>query len=262
MFLKKGISLFLSDSHKLLFNIFSNLTEAKNLLSSPKSKIAEISCYYLNHTDTSYSDIIEKSKEILENYYIKEINLIMPLVNKLLIKFYNESVVKIKIEQSTLDVIVEKLKNGNLSINSGSYEETKKIIDNINNSKILINDIIINIIEKFNNSIGILDNGFFETQKSIDDNNEAFSKIVEEAISISKIFDNNSLIDKTFDNIMIYFREQFMILLKNMEISKRQNFPLKENILSNSSFSQEKMNTIDDSFKNGKKNIINKKKRK
>ena len=257
MFFKKKISSFLSDSHKYLLNIFSNLTEATNLLSSSYSKIAEVSSYYLNDTDTSYSDIIIKVKEIFDNYYKKEIDLIVPLVNNMLMKFWNESPDTIKIEQSNLDTISEKLKSGVLSLNSGKNEESKKVIDNIKNSKIILNDIIENIATKFNNSIGIQNTGYFETEKYLDDNNKTFYNILEESINVAKTLDDNSLVDKTFDNIMIYFREQFIILLNNMENSKRQNFPLKENILFNSSLSQGKINEIDKIFQDEKIKIIN-----
>ena len=34
------------------------------------NKIEEISSYYLNDTDTSYVDVIQQAKEIMDNYYI------------------------------------------------------------------------------------------------------------------------------------------------------------------------------------------------
>ena len=55
---EESISSFLSESHNLLYKIFNNLTEVTNILTSKKSKIEEISTYYLNHTDTSYISII------------------------------------------------------------------------------------------------------------------------------------------------------------------------------------------------------------
>ena len=34
------------------------------------SKIEEISSYYLNDTDTSYVDIIQQAKKIMDNYFL------------------------------------------------------------------------------------------------------------------------------------------------------------------------------------------------
>ena len=50
--LSNDISSFIETSHELISNIFKNLTKTTNSLSSINSKIAEISSYYLNHTDT------------------------------------------------------------------------------------------------------------------------------------------------------------------------------------------------------------------
>ena len=56
---------------------------------------------------------------------------------------------------------------------------------------------------------------------------------------------------------MIYFREQFIVLLNHMDKSKKDKFPLRENILSSSSFSSTYINEIDNNLKNEKMNIIN-----
>ena len=255
--LKESISNFLTESHKLLNYIFTNLTEASQILSSKKSKIAEVSSYYLNNTDTSYIDIINKAKEILDNYFIKEKELILPLVNNMLNKFDNESLDSIKSIQSTFDILVDNLDKGNLIINLASVEETKNVITNIYNSKIKVNEIIKNIIEKFNKSIGIQENGYFETEKTINDGNKSYTKISQDAMEIAETLDNNLLIDLTFDNIMTNFRDQFIVLLNNMETSKRQKFPLKENILANSIFTESKMNQIDRDFDTEKVKILN-----
>jgi hypothetical protein len=37
---------------------------------------------------------------------------------------------------------------------------------------------------------------------------------------------------------MEYFRDQFVVLLNYMEMSKREKFPLKENVLRNSTFTK------------------------
>ena len=255
--LKESISSFLSKSHELIFNIFKNLTESTNLLSSEKSKIAEVMSYYLNDTDTSYNDLIQKAKEKLSNYYIKEKEIILPLINNILLKFKNESLDVIANELSSLDNVVEKLDDGSLTINLANNEDIKKVIENIYNSKIKVKDIVSDIVEKLNQSIGIQNNGYFITKKELEDNQNSYSKIGEDATLISEALDKNTLIDKTFDEIMIYFREQFIEILNYMDKSKRERFPIKENILSNSTFSPSKLETIDSWFDESKSNILN-----
>jgi len=254
--LKEAVSSFLIESHQLLYYIFSNLTETSRTLSSKKSKIAEISSYYLNNTDTSYIDLIEKATEIMSNYYINEKNLIKPLIDKMLNNFYNDSIVSAEKIHSVLDNLVEKLDLGTTNINLGNAQDVKQVIDNIYNSKIKVKEILSNIVNKFNNSIGYQDSGYFESQKELDVNNKSYSEASNDAIKIANILDNNLLIDTTYDKIMEYFRDQFVFLLNYMEQSKREKFPLKENVLKNSIFTNDNIDEIDQNFKNDKLNIL------
>ena len=256
--LKEDISKFLLESHELLYNIFKNLTEATNSLSSQKNKIAEISSYYLNDTDTSYVDIIKEAKEILDNYYINEKNLIQPLVEKMLNDFPKKTLIEsLKNVQNSLDQISERIDKGNLLITFASNDDYKNVIKNIYNANNKVNEIIKNVQSKFENSLNIKSNGYFENQYELDNNNHLYGKISERAMNISYILDNNELIDKTFDNIMIFFREQFMVLLDYMDRSKREQFPLKEDVLSTSFFPLIYINQIEQDFKNEKAKIIN-----
>ena len=256
--LKSDVSDFLTKSHELLFNIFENLTEATNSLSSKKSRIAEISSYYLNDTDTSYVEVIKQAKEIMDTYYIKEKEHIEPLVDEMLNSFPETTFIEpLKNIQSSLDKISSKLDNGELLINLASNDDYKKTINNLYNSKIKVDEIIENVKQKFKEAINIQSNGYFETQKDIESNKKSYGEISERAMNISYTLDNNELIDKTFDDLMIYFREQFIVLLNYMETSKREKFPLKEDVLSTSTFTQEYINQIDNTFKTEKTNILN-----
>ena len=82
--MKSDISTFLKDSHNLLFKLYNNLDELTQLFSSTSNKIVKIESYYLNNTDTSFYEFIQQAKNILDNYYINEKNLIEPLVNEML----------------------------------------------------------------------------------------------------------------------------------------------------------------------------------
>ena len=254
--LKQSLSSFLSESHQLLYYIFANLTETTKLLSSKKSKIAEISSYYLNNTDTSFVDIIQKANEIMSNYYINEKKLIKPLIDQMLNNFYNDSIISAEKAQTALDNLVEKLDSGSLNINLGNAQDIKNVIDNIYMSKMKVKEILSNIVNKFNGSIGYQDNGYFESQKELDANNKSYGEVSSDAIKIAHALDNNTLIDTTYDNVMEYFRDQFVVLLNYMDISKKEKFGLKENVLRNSTFSKENIDNIDQNFKNDKLNIL------
>ena len=53
--------------------------------------------------------------------------------------------------------------------------------------------------------INQLTNRYFETRKDINNNKHIYGQISEKTINISYNLDNNELIDKIFDKIMIYF---------------------------------------------------------
>ena len=53
--INNDIYTYLSDLHNLISQLFNNLTEITEFLYSNKSKIAEVSSYYLNKKDTNYS---------------------------------------------------------------------------------------------------------------------------------------------------------------------------------------------------------------
>jgi len=56
--LNKNIYDYLEESNKIINELFHNLDELSISLSSSKSKLTEISTYYLNHTSSSYVSII------------------------------------------------------------------------------------------------------------------------------------------------------------------------------------------------------------
>ena len=255
--LKENISSFLTNSHNLMFKLFEQLTDLSNALSTDKSKIVGISTYYLNNTDSSYNDIIQKAKNILDNYYKKEKDLIYPMVDTNLKRFYKNTKDSVEKYQSMLDTISDRLSNGNLTISLANAEDYQKAINNIYKTKIKANEIIEKVKNKFEECIKPNSNGYFESQKDIDEYNKSYGKIGENAIKISYALDNNELIDKTFDSVMTAFRDKFIELLRNMETSMKEKFPLEENILSTSLFNKTFLNEIDEYFKNEIIKILN-----
>ena len=179
--LEQDISIFLSDSHNLLFKIFNNITELSDALSSTNSKIVGIAAYYLNNTDVSYYEIIQSAKNILDNYYQNEKNLISPLVNKIIERFYKNALDSVEKYQTMLDNISERLNNGNLLITLANTEHYQNAISNIYNTKIISNEIIETVKSKFQESIKLQSNGYFETQQEIDQNSQSYGEKGEQA---------------------------------------------------------------------------------
>ena len=253
--LKDDISTFLSNEHNLIYKLFNNLKDLTTLLSSQQSKIASIASFYgLNSTNSSFVKSIELADEILNNYYIEEKNKIGGLLNKLFGKFLNDSLLLIENGHLILDNITYRLENESVLINRGNEDDIRTVIDNIYNTKILENQIIPKIIEIMKKNI-ILSNGYLVSTKVIEENKNTYSPISESAINTANNLVKNKYVDENFDEIMKYFRQQLIKIFENIEISKRENFPIKSNVLSqefNASF--EDLETF---YKNEKKNIKN-----
>ena len=254
---KEDISSFLTGSHNLIYKIFNNLVEASDALSSDKSKIVSISSYYLNETDNSYYKLIQNAKDVLDNYYENEKNLILPLVYTLINNFYAKTKELATKNQTNLDEISDSLSSGDIIILLANSEDYKKCINNIYNTKIKVNQIIETIKIQFEKSINLQSNGYFENQKELDDNTQSYGQISEKAINIAYALDNNEFIDKSFDNVMTSFRDEFINLLKYMDNSLKEKFPLEENVLSSSLFNNEYLNKVDEFFNTEKTSILN-----
>ena len=253
--LKDDISAYISNGHNLIFKIFNNLNELNTLLSSPKSIIASIAAFYgLNNTNSSFVKTIEKASEILNNYYINEKQKIELLLNNLLGKFSNESFQSIENGHLILDNITNRLEDESVHINRGDEDDIRTVIDNIYNTKIIENQMIPKIVENMKKNI-ILNNGYLVSQQVIEENKKTYSPICENALITANNIAKNQYIDENFDEIMKYFRQQFTIILENIEKSKSEKFSLKSNVLSqdfNTSF--EDLETF---FKNEKIDIKN-----
>ena len=255
--LKDNIQSFIINSHDLLDKIVENVTELSNILSSNYSKISEISTYYMNYEDSSYLDIILKAKSIMEKYHINEKTLIDTLLNQLFEEFSKNFLESMKIYQSLLDNLINKLRNKSLKINSSNNKDITNVINNLSNSKAIISQILSNIPLILKNSIGIKNSGYFQSIEELDNNKNKYDKINENAINISNILDKNLIIDTTFDNIMEDFKKQYINLLNYIEKSKRENFPLKNNMIFDSFFIIDLFDKMNEYFKNEKLNILN-----
>ena len=145
-----------------------------------------------------------------------------------------------------LDNISDRLSDGNLLISLANTEQYQTSITNIYNSKIKANENIETIKTKFQESIKLQSNGYFETQQEIDQNSQSYGEKGKNALTISYGLDNNEFIDKTFDEIMTSFRDKYVDLLKYMENSVKTKFPLEQNVLGSSLFDNLFLNEVDD----------------
>ena len=176
--LKENIESFIINSHKLLDNIVNNITELSDALNSNKSKIIEISTYYLNYENSQYLNITQKVKLIMEKYYINEKSIIDSLLNSLFNDFSNKFLESLKLYQSLLDNLVNKLKNKSLYINKCTNKDIKDVINNLSNTKILINTIITNIPFILKNKINIKENEYFESEEEINRNKNYMKRYI------------------------------------------------------------------------------------
>ena len=255
--LKNNISSFLSGSHSLLNNIINNLRELYELLSSDKSIITEISSYYLNDNNISYLDKLKETKIITENYNIEEKNSIETLLNRMLMEFSINFIDSLRLIHSLIDKIINNIENESLSIYLANNTDIEKLKNNLYNTKTIVYEIMPNIENIIRNGIGIHQNGYFESQNELDNNKRIYEEILNKLFNISNILDNNLLLDTTFDDIMKNFKNKFIKLLNSIEKSKREKFPIKNNIFINSSYIQNTYDKMEEELKEEKKNILN-----
>ena len=256
--LNNNIYEYIKQSHILIKKLFDNLKELGNTLNSKNNKLTEITTYYLNHTSSSYINTIQEAENILDNYFKNEYNLILPKVQELLKEFednYNESLQK---EKKIIDNLYTKLENKSFTIEYASDEDYKNIILNLYNSDKYISDIISEIKGFIHQKIGLKENGYFISDYDINSNNKSFSSVLKEAKEVAQKLDNDEYIDKTFDEIMINFRDNYTNIMKYMDTQKSEQFPLDENTLKDSSFTSSEKNKIETEMTTFKVEISNK----
>ena len=247
---------FIIKSHMLVNNLSDNLNELGKLLKSPKQTISYISCYYMNHTTTSFINTIKEAQDILMNYFENEKDLIVPQVKEILEKFENVTIESLEKQINLINNLNKKLDDNELKIdNSNNDEDYKTIISNLHNSNTYLGNIIKLFKNKVENEL-YLEDGYFISQYEIISNNETFTRIINEAMNISYMLDDNKYIDKLFDEIMLNFTQTFINITKYMEDLRDENFVPYENVLKGSYFSIQKQQNISHELKDFGKEII------
>ena len=248
---------FIKESHILVNSISNNLNELGGLINTPKETITFISLYYMNHTSTSFTDAILEGQKILMNYYENEKELIISEVNKTLEDFEKNAIDSIQKQINLVNKLYERLKNLNLTIKDAKVDDYNLITTNLINSNNYLNRIITLFKTKVKNEMNLKD-GYFINKNDIESNNQTFFTIIENALSIAKSLDNNEHIDKTFDEIMTKFRNNFTSITKYMETIKEEQFPMAENTLNGGYFKPHEQETISEDLKKEGRMITNK----
>ena len=256
--LNKNIYDYISESHNIIYEIFCNLRELSSSLSSPKSKLTEISTYYLNHTSTSYATTIKKAQDILSNYYIDEFNLIKPKIDKIISNFEEKLTESLQKETKIIDNLYEKIENKNFTIKQANDEDLKTILNNLYYTKNFIKEVIEKIKEKVRKEMDIKPNGYFINEYDLNENKETYSQIINKASQISNQLDNDEFIDTKFDEVMRNIKRNYTSILKDMEKQKEELFPLNEDVLKESSFTNDMQNEMKDNITELGVNILNK----
>ena len=111
------------------------------------------------------------------------------------------------------------------------------------------------IKQKFLESVNLQSNGYFETQKELDENKQVYEKVTEKATKIAYDIDKNELSDKAFNKIMTSFRDKFIELLNQMKDLTIQKFQNKENVLSTSLYNEIFLKGLDEFLNNENQNF-------
>ena len=256
--LYNNINEYTRNSHNLIYELFDNLKYLSESLNLKKSKLTEISTYYLNHTSYSFIGIIQESEKILNNYYKLEYNSIKSKVNLLLKNFEDNLIESLQKESEIINYLYKNLENKDFTIQNTTDEDYQRTLNNLYYIKNAISEIVNSINDKILKEIDIKDSGYFISNDDIDINNNSFSDIIDKLLKIINLLDNNEYIDKTFDHVMIKFRENCSNIIKDMDKKKEELIPLNEDVLNESLFTESEKNYIQQNISQFGINILNK----
>ena len=246
------------NSHNLIYELFGNLNNLSESLNSDKSKLTEISIYYLNHTFNSYIKIIKESENILNNYYKKEYNLIKPQVDLLVKNFETNLIECLQNESKIIDNLYKKIENKYFIIQNLTDEDYQRMINNLYYIKNAISEIMNKIKDRISKEIDIKDSGYFISNNDINSNNDSFYNIIDKSLNIFNKLCNNENIDKSFDQVMINFRKNCANIIKDMDKQKEELFILNEDVLRESLFTKREENNIQQNISELGVDILNK----
>ena len=82
--LSDNIYTYIDELHELIDKILNNFSTLTKILLTNNNTYTQITNYYLNNTSSSYYNLIQKIKTIIDTYFIKEYEAIFPKINELI----------------------------------------------------------------------------------------------------------------------------------------------------------------------------------
>ena len=234
--LNSDINNYIQKSHILVDNIFKNIQNLTKSLNSSKSKLTEISTYFLDNTPSSFLGTINEASEILMNYYKNEKELILEKIKEPLNMFESGVIESIKKEEKIINNLLSKLDNEQISITNGIEEDYRNLKLNLYNSKKYILEIIEKGKEKIENEMNLKNSGYFISNYDLESNNNSYYQAKEIAIQIATKLDDDEFIDKFFCEKMSDFKENYTNICKYMDKIKKEKFPINDDVLNTSIF--------------------------
>ena len=241
----------------MIRKILNNLGILSNILITKNNTFTEITNYYLNNTSSSYVNIIKNIKNILDTYFINEFEKVNTAIQEVFDLLELNSNDTLKDILNSLNDLYNNLKERIYTINSITEIEYQTVLQNLENTLRYPADIIKRIKDYVIESMNLKENGYLTSSEDMNNFNNSFENIIEEAKKVAKILDNVQIIDKAFDKIMIKLQEGFVNTVKFMEEIKSSNFTLQEDVLNTTLFTQKEKNAIESDLKYLCDNILN-----
>ena len=252
---------YIEQIHQMIRKMLTNLENLSNIIITKNNTFTAITNYYLNNTSSSYINIIQMIKDILDTYFVNEFNKIYPKIELLIKLMEQNSDDSLRYELTSLKSLYNNLKNRIYTINSITEADLQTVISNLENASEYPSEIIKAIINYIKELMNIKSNGYFISDEEINNFNNSFISIISEAEKVAEKLNGINLIDKVFDQIMIKFRDSFIYTVKFMEEIKTGNFTLEEDVLNTTTFTTDVKNKMENDIKTLCDEIISKIKR-
>ena len=242
--LRDSVYEFVNNTHALVDTIYRNMKELGNILITKDNPFTQITNYYLNNTSVSYVKMLAKSRRVFDTYFIKEFNLTYPKIQKFLKMFEEESHDSLEGDRAYVLDMYTRLMNGSYTIVGVNEADFEKVLSNFLNTYNYTYDIIEKIKKFIMKEINIKDCSYYLSCDDINTRNKTYATLYEDAKQVIEVLNRSDLIDKTFDEIMINFKDRYNAILRYMIDKKYELFTLEEYNLKGSLFTEEVIASI------------------
>ena len=237
--LRDSVYEFVNNTHALVDIIYRNMKELGNVLINKDNPFTQITNYYLNNTSVSYVKMLAKSRVVFDSYFVREFNLTYPKIKNFLQMFEEESHEVLEGDREYVLDMYTRLMNGSYTIVGVSEADFEKVLSNFLNTYNYTYDVIEKIKKFIMKEINIKDSGYYLSYNDINTRNKTYATLYEDAKEVIKVLNRSDLIDKTFDEIMINFKDRYNAILRYMTQKKYELFTLEEYNLKGSLFTEE-----------------------